>query len=130
MRAIDTNIVVRLIVEDDAAQRTIADRLIEEPFLVLPTVVLETVWVVQSQIGLARADIVDRLRHFLGHQNALVQSGDVVGWALDRFEHGADFGDMLHVGFAIAAEADKFATFDKKLQKHVDAPGFIVETLP
>lgn len=129
MRAIDTNVVVRLILDDDQGQREKAERLIEEPFLVLPTVILETIWVVHSQIGLPRAEVVERLGYLLGHENAVVQSSDVIGWALDRFADGADFADMLHVGFAVAADADRFATFDKKLRRHVDAPDLVVETV-
>ena len=122
MRAFDTNIVLRLIIRDDADQVAKAEALLDEPFLLLPTVILETVWALGSIYGLSRVRIVRGIRQMLGHVNATAVSGDVLGWALDRYELGGDFADMLHVAFAGATEATEFATFDRRVARYVNQP--------
>lgn len=129
MRAIDTNIVVRLITQDDPAQATIAQSLLHDPFLILPTVVMEAVWVLTSSYRMPRADVSRHLRKLLGYPLAQLVSGDEMLWALDRFATGADFADMLHLAFAAEHDASAFITFDRTLLKGVDASPLPVETL-
>jgi predicted nucleic-acid-binding protein len=66
MRAADTNILVRLIVADDLAQATAAEEVVSSPFLPMPTVIIETVWVMTSNYRLTRPDTADRLRRVMG----------------------------------------------------------------
>jgi predicted nucleic-acid-binding protein len=101
MRAIDTNIAVRLFVRDAPAQVTAAEAFVSEPFLLLPTVLLEAIWVLESSWFASSADMV---------------------WVLDTYERGADFADALHIALAAEAEAAVFATFDKRLTRLRDAP--------
>lgn len=129
MRAFDTNILLRLIVRDDADQVAKAEALLDESFLLLPTVILETVWALGSIYELPRDRIVLGIRQMLGHVNATALSGDVVGWALDRYELGGDFADMLHVAFAGATEASVFATFDRRVARYVNQPEIQISTL-
>ena len=117
MRAIDTNVVVRLLARDDESQLRIAEAILDEPFLILPTVILESVWVMQTRFGLSAEEVATRLRLLLGQGNAQIQSGEAMLWALSRFANGSDFADALHVALAHEAEVESFSTFDKKLAR-------------
>jgi predicted nucleic-acid-binding protein len=116
MIALDTNVVVRLLVDDDPEQTGRARRLIEKrPVLVVPTVLLETEWVLRGAYNIGRASIARSLRGLLGLPQVSVGSTEAVAQALEWFERGLDFADALHV--ALAADAEAFATFDARLAK-------------
>ena len=119
VRTLDTNVVVRLFVRDDDDQVAIAERLVEDgSFLLLPSILIEAVWVGKSRYGMRRETIATELAKILGHENAIVVSSTAVAWALDRFGAGADFADMLHFALAEELEATSFATFDKRIKPH------------
>ncbi len=116
MIALDTNVVVRLLVDDDPGQTRRARRLIERgPALVVPTVLLETEWVLRGAYNIRPESIVRSLRSLLGLPELSVGSADAVAQALEWFERGLDFADALHL--ALAADAEEFATFDARLAK-------------
>jgi predicted nucleic-acid-binding protein len=117
MRAIDTNIVVRLLARDNDDQLETAENLIGSPFLVLPTVILEAVWVLQTTYRLPRGELVLKLNDLLGNKNAILVSADALKQAVNSYGAGGDFGDMLHLALAAEANAESFATFDQKLVK-------------
>jgi predicted nucleic-acid-binding protein len=116
MRVLDTNVLVRLFVPDNVHQREIAVRLIKEPYLVLHTVLVELIWVLSSRYKIRRESFVPELRILLGTPEAKVVSESAVMWALDRYEAGADFADMLHFALAEELEATSVATFDKRIK--------------
>ena len=125
MRALDTNIIVRLVARDDGAQVASAEALLSAPFLILPTVILEAVWVLRTTYALSPSEIVDRLGRVLGNEYAVVQSGRAILWAFRRYCEGADFADMLHIALANEAEAKSFATFDRRMA-HADISGLTI----
>lgn len=129
MRAIDTNIVVRLLARDDDNQLEIAENLIGSPFLVLPTVILEAVWVLQTTYRLSRGELVLKLNDFLGNTNAILVSADALKQAVQSYGSGGDFGDMLHLALAAEANAESFATFDQQLAKAGGHSAISIETL-
>jgi predicted nucleic-acid-binding protein len=113
MIALDTNVVVRLLVDDEPERTRRARKLIEKgPVLVVPTVLLETEWVLRGAYKVGRARIVQSLRNLLGLPELSVGSADAVGQVLELFERGLDFADALHL--ALATDAEKFATFDAR----------------
>ncbi|MBV8971281.1 MAG: VapC toxin family PIN domain ribonuclease, partial [Sphingomonadaceae bacterium] len=61
MTSLDTNLLVRAIMRDDQHQFPIAIKLLAQPALVVPTVLLELVWVLGSSRRMARADIAGAL---------------------------------------------------------------------
>ena len=128
MRAVDTNIVVRLVAHDDEIQWAIADGLMAEPFIVLPTVILEAEWVLRSAYKLPRNVVAGRLGVLLGNPNADPISSAAILWALDRYAEGADFADALHLALASEVQATSFATFDTGMAKIAEPP-LRVETL-
>lgn len=129
MRAVDTNVLVRLIAEDDPVQVAISERLTLEPFIVLPTVVLETVWVLEKTYRMPPGQVSGRVSTLLGNLNAIVVSGGAIEWALARYETGADFADALHIALARDANADRFATFDRGIAKSIAETPVELETL-
>jgi predicted nucleic-acid-binding protein len=129
VRAIDTNILVRLAGRDDPDQLETAYQLIAEDFLVLPTVVLETEWVLRSSFGMDREEITGELRDVFGLATANFVSGKAIFAALANYETGADFGDALHAFLAAEAGATNFATFDQGVGKQLSQLPIAVETL-
>lgn len=116
MIALDTTVVVRLLVDDDPAQTRRARKLLETRTVqVLPTVLLETEWVLRGAYGLGCPAIAGSIRKLLGLPNVTLGNAQAIGAALDWFEAGLDFADALHL--ALAGEAEKFLTFDARLAR-------------
>lgn len=116
MIALDTNVVVRFLVDDDAGQAERARKLLEtNPVFVAASVLLETEWVLRSGYGFAAVEIARFLRALLGLENVTVAEPAVLAGAIAAYEGGLDFADALHL--AQSARADAFATFDAKLIK-------------
>lgn len=114
MRAIDTNVLVRYLVADEARQATAARRAIDGgPVWVSRTVLLETEWVLRAAYDLPSGEICAALRAFAGLPTANVESPDIVARALDWMEAGMDFADGLHL--AARPDSADFVTFDKRL---------------
>ena len=116
MIALDTNILVRYLLNDDEAQAEIAEALLAsgKTCFIPITVWLELVWVLECY-DCQRQDIAKALRHLLGLPH--LQMGEPLALlrALNGFEGGADFADALHV--ALSTQAESFVTFDQTLVK-------------
>lgn len=129
MKAIDTNVIVRLIVRDDAEQAAVADTIVAgSDLLILPTVLIEVEWVLRSRYKLPRAEIAARLDVLCGQPNATVLSADAVAAALIRYAEAGDFADHLHLALAAEAGATAFVTFDRNLPAP-SGSAIVLETL-
>ncbi|WP_349367801.1 type II toxin-antitoxin system VapC family toxin [Salinarimonas sp.] len=116
MLAIDTNIVVRCLVDDDHTQSAQARALVSrEPVFVPITVVLEANWVLISGYGYDRASVCGALRAFLGLPTVRIEDADRVAECLDLVENGLDFADALHLVRSWRCSA--FVSFDRRLLK-------------
>jgi predicted nucleic-acid-binding protein len=111
LKAVDTNVLVRLVVKDDVAQLSRARAYCSSGVIVPLTVSLESEWVLRSRYKLSREKIVRTLLAFMGNANFHFSKEAGVRWALDRYRAGADFADMIHL--VDAHDADGFATFDE-----------------
>lgn len=118
MIGLDTNVVVRYIMQDDARQSRLATRLIESltpespGFLPLVTVV-ELVWVLSSSYRLDREQVTEALDLLLRSKEIVVDRADLVLQARRVFAAaGADFADSLIEKIASAAGCDATMTFD------------------
>lgn len=119
MLAVDTNLVVRLLANDDAAQaRRAAALFASEQIFISKTVLLESEWVLRFSYELSPKVILQALRNIIGLPNVMVEQQREIAEALDGFERGFDFADALHL--ASSRRAGKFATFDKKLIKRAE----------
>ena len=116
MFAVDTNVVVRYLVNDDAAQAARARRLLEREDIFVPlTVLLETEWVLRGVFGFAPGPVIRALRDFVGLAHVTVESAASVALALEWAAGGLDFADALHL--AAAQPHAGFVSFDKALAR-------------
>lgn len=114
MLAVDTNVVVRYLTNDDPVQAAIARKLVAGHSIHLPkTVVLESEWVLRSLYRFSPQRICAALHAFALLSNVTVEDAEQVSRAFGWFEQGMDFADAMHL--ASAADCDAFATFDRKL---------------
>lgn len=115
MIALDTNILVRLITNDDppAVERARALILAERGF-VQSTVLFETVWVLRSSFGFGREAIVRAFAQLLDIDDIDVERSDRVRLALEATRSGLSLEDALHLAFCTPP---RFATFDAALAK-------------
>ncbi|MEJ2750013.1 MAG: type II toxin-antitoxin system VapC family toxin [Anaerolineae bacterium] len=110
----DTNVLVRLLTEDDEAQYQQAYELFQnERIWILSTVLLETEWVLRYAYEFQPEQIVTAVRLLAGLPNVELDQPLTIAEALNWHEQGLDFADALHV--AKAKDSDRFVTFDKKL---------------
>jgi predicted nucleic-acid-binding protein len=113
--AVDTNVVVRLLANDDPPQvKRAAALFARERVFVAKSVLLETEWVLRFTYGLSTAAIARSFRALTGLATVTVEDDGGVTQALDWFEAGLDFADALHLSSS-CSEADGFATFDRQL---------------
>lgn len=129
MRAIDTNIVVRLLTADDAEQAKAARLVVEAGDIFLGvTVLLEAEWVLRAGYGFQPAQIVAALRGMAGLLGMTVEEPVQLATALDWLESGMDFADALHL--ARSRHCSAFVTFDQKLTKRAKALTTIPVVIP
>ena len=116
MIAVDTNVLVRFLVRDDAKQAARAAALIQaNEIWVCKTVLLETEWVLRSLYGFSPENLAGALRSLAGLPRVFLEDEVAVARALDWYKEGLDFADALHL--ASAGSAKEFATFDRKLAR-------------
>lgn len=123
MIGLDTNVLVRYIMQDDARQSALAGRLIdslsnEAPGFVSLVSVVELGWVLSSAYGLDRAQLVAALEGLLRAKEIVVDRVETVWKALRIYERGqADFADCLIERTASAAGCSRTMTFDRAAVK-------------
>ena len=116
MIAVDTNVLVRFLVRDDAKQAARAAELIRDNQIwISKTVLFETEWVLRSLYNFTAESLVRALRALAGLETVFLEDEVSVAKALDWFKEGLDFADALHL--ASAGDATQFATFDRKLAR-------------
>lgn len=112
--AVDTNVLVRFLVDDGSEQAASARRIFTEERVFVPlSVMLETEWVLRSNFAFQRSRICDAFDRLLGLETVSVQEIDIVEDAVASVREGMDFADALH--WHSSANCDIFYTFDKKL---------------
>lgn len=127
MIALDTNVLLRLLVNDDPKQarqaQTVVDRALDlGEGILLPDVVLcEVEWVLSSAFGLSRAAIAQTLSRLVQGPEFTFANRAVVGEALENYQRGkAEFSDYLIGAAATAAGAATTFTFDRDLRSSDD----------
>ena len=117
MRAVDTNVLVRLIARDDARQVAAAEAYVANGAWVSHLVLAETIWVLASIYERGRAEIGSVIDGLLRHQTLTLQDADVVEAALQdyRASRKVGFSDCLLVHVARKAGHFPLGTFDREL---------------
>jgi len=117
MRAVDTNVLVRLVTRDDARQVARADAFVDKGAWVSHLVLAETVWVLVSVYGLMPAKVAVMIQMLLDHDKLTLQDPDSVAAALAQLRRrpAVGFSDCLILEVARKAAHSPLGTFDKKL---------------
>ena len=113
MIAVDTCILVRWLLRDDADQAAAADALLARPFFLGIGVLVELAWVLRTVGGMNRSQMARALGRLLGLPTAYVEDEAHIRWAVERFSSRGDFADLAHV--AHSAQTERFVTFDRAL---------------
>jgi predicted nucleic-acid-binding protein len=120
MAAVDTNVLVRLLMSDDPTQTRRAMAFLEShrPVWVSTVVLVETVWVLSTVYRWSKPQIVVMLHTAVASRDFAFQSAAEVRGALQLYVSGkADFADCLALELARAEGYLPFATFDKSTAK-------------
>ena len=128
MKAIDTNVLVRFLVQDDEKQAQIATQLLAEaetnkqPLFVSNVVVLELIWVLRSVYEVPRDEILGSLNELLSMMALEFQDSVIVrDFVTSAYGNTYDLVDLLIAQVAKGKGYDITLTFDKKAAK---APHF------
>jgi predicted nucleic-acid-binding protein len=114
MIAVDTNVLVRLLTEDDPDQAKRAAKLFGENEIFIPkTVMLETEWVLRHAYGIDKKGILGAFQRLMGLSNVKIEDHQTISVAVSWYNKEFDFADALHL--ASSRDAEEFATFDKSL---------------
>lgn len=111
VKALDTNVVLRLLVADDPVQGPIAEREFNRPVLLTLTVILETACVLRSRYRFSRMQVAALLGALIDRSTVTVEAPDRLAWALGRYAQSGDLADLIHL--VAARSATSFATFDR-----------------
>jgi len=119
MRAVDTNVLVRLLVRDDARQVAAAEQFIDGSAWVSHLVLAETLWVLESVYDRTPSQLTAALEILLAHDSLALQDADTVAAALVHFKRkpALGFSDCLVLEIARKAGHTPLGTFDKGLAK-------------
>jgi predicted nucleic-acid-binding protein len=119
MRAIDTNVLVRLIARDDERQVAAAERFIEPGAWISFLALAEAVWVLDSVFERSPAEQARAVEMLLSHERLVVQDSEAVAEALQLFRHkpALGFSDCLMLQLAKKAGHLPLGTFDKSLSR-------------
>jgi predicted nucleic-acid-binding protein len=119
MIGLDTNVLVRYIMQDDPVQTPKANALIDalaadRPGFVAVVSVIELAWVLNGCFGLERTQVADAIEGLIRSKEILVERADVVWQALRIYREGVgEFADCLIARSAAVAGCDRTMTFDR-----------------
>jgi predicted nucleic-acid-binding protein len=119
MRAVDTNVLVRLVTRDDARQAASADAFIRKGAWVSLLALMEAVWVLTAVYERKASGLVTAIEMLLNHEHLVLQDADVVKAALDLFRSrpSLGFSDCLMLQVARKAGHLPLGAFDRGLCK-------------
>jgi predicted nucleic-acid-binding protein len=133
MIALNTNAIIRVLIEDDKVQaRTVQSIINEAEFegrriLILSEVIIETIWVLESVYQCDNQEISMMVENLLSAPTFFLPDSVVIRKALKQYKKDGDFADLLIVGQAKHHKARKLFSFDRKLQNHF--PDFVTESV-
>ena len=119
MRAVDTDVLVRLITRDDPRQLAEANSFVEQGAWVSILALAEATWVLDTVYQLTAANLAMAIDMLLDHKNLTIQDPEAVAAALDLFRQrpSLGFSDCLMLELARKAGHLPLATFDRNLGK-------------
>ena len=124
MRALDTNVLVRFLVQDDDKQVAIVDQLFseaeknKESLYLTSLVVLELMWVLKASYKVERGDILTAVGELLNMPVLKFQDQSALrSFVVEAADNNFDLSDLLIGQIAQAAACENTLTFDKKAAK-------------
>jgi predicted nucleic-acid-binding protein len=117
MRAVDSNILLRIVTGDDAGQTEVADHFIEKGAWVSTLAIAETAWVLRTGYRKNAAEVASAVRMLINHEHLVLQDSDAVEAALELFQSrpALGFSDCLILHLARKAGHLPLGTFDRSL---------------
>jgi predicted nucleic-acid-binding protein len=118
--ALDTNVLLRFLVQDDPEQARLATEAIDQlsdavPGFISREVLVELVWVLERAYRLGRAEIADALDGLLASTELVIESANEAGPALELYRNdGFGFADLMIAAAARRGGASELVTFDRK----------------
>ncbi|MGB1128379.1 MAG: type II toxin-antitoxin system VapC family toxin [Opitutales bacterium] len=120
--SIDTNVLVRFLVEDDPKQCAAAKGLFEKQLcFITESVLLEAEWVMRAVYEVDRKVIAAAYRALLRMETVLFPDAGIFRQVITCFEAGFDFADAMHL---VRSEGYPMKTFDRDLMKQATAHGY------
>jgi len=119
MRAVDTNVLLRLLVRDEPSQVRAAEQFVARGAWISHLAIVETLWVLDAIYSRNPGQIATAVEVLLNHQHLVVQDAEVVAAALATFRKRPmlGFSDCLVVEVARKAGHLPLGTFDRNLAK-------------
>jgi predicted nucleic-acid-binding protein len=121
MIGLDTNILVRVVTNDDPSQKKRVDRLLKEkctstdPGFITIVTIVELVWILQSHYNYAKDQIILVINSLLSAKDLLIEHEKSVLFALEKFsKNTCDFPDILIGEICKTNQCSTAMTFDKK----------------
>ena len=123
MRAVDTNVLVSLVVRDNADQVRVAEQFVASGAWVSHLVLTETMWVLDAVYERTPEQIATAADMLLNHEQISIQDADVVSAAIESFRKrpSLGFSDCLALEIARKVGHLPLGTFDRELAKLDDA---------
>jgi predicted nucleic-acid-binding protein len=119
MRAVDTNVLIRLVTRDNRKQVVAAESFVSKGAWVSTLVLIETTWVLTAVYELTHAQISSAIDMLLHHRDLTIQDSDSVAAALEQYRSrpALGFSDCLILEVARKAGHLPLGTFDRDLSK-------------
>jgi len=121
MQIVDTNIILRFLLDDNQEMSNkAADRITKNQVFLLEEVLAEVVYVLERVYKLSKIDLVGIIQEFISYSNIIVDNQDVIDLALITYQQNSlDFVDCILYSYSRCRNA-KIYTFDKKLEKCIN----------
>ena len=122
MRALDTNVLIRLLTGDEPRHAALAETFVSSGAWISHLVLVEALWVLDSVYARPPAALARSIRMLLEHDSLVLQDSDTVEAALAHFvaRPALGFSDCLVLGVARKAGHLPLGSFDKALTKLPD----------
>ena len=133
MIAFDTNVVVRMLIEDDKRQAAAVQEAVlfaeknSIQILILSEVLIETVLALESIYQCTKVEITQFLETLISTSTFIHPNPNVIRKAIQQYKRGGDFADFVIIEQAKQQGAKNFFSFDKKLQKKY--PDYVVRKI-
>ena len=117
MRAVDTNVLVRLLTRDDDRQVAAAEAFVARGAWVSQLAIAEATWVLAAVYDRDPAEVAAAVDMHLSHEHMTVQGAETVAAAVEQFRHHpkVGFSDCLMLEIARQAGHMPLGTFDRNL---------------